>query len=175
MNEANVLVADNLHLVNKTEATKVIAEHFLSYNLVKTTEVNIAAGIALLDSEGYRARDGRGLAPTNLKLLTMKSEFLHERVGVESGGSCAIKEGQEDAGLLRENPNGLERAEVYQVQQLVDGGSSRKVTDVNSTPGNIALRSHSGRKRSRRVGRSDRRWDGQRRKTLLILLRQSVS
>jgi hypothetical protein len=57
VDKTNVLVTDNLDLINKTEATKVIAELFLGRTLVEPTKIDITACIALADSEGNLTGD----------------------------------------------------------------------------------------------------------------------
>lgn len=96
MDEANVLVTDNLDLVDETEATKVIAELLLGRTLVKPTKIDVTACIALADSEGDLTGNRGRLAPTYLELLAMQRELFDGRIGVERACSGAIKEGKEN-------------------------------------------------------------------------------
>lgn len=137
MDEPNVLVPDDLDLVNETKAAQLVAELLLRHALVKSTEVDIPAGIALADGQSNLSRDRRGLAPANLQLLPVQRQFLDSGVGVEGSGGSTVKEGKEDAGLLGQNPDRLQRAEVDEVKQLVDGSSRREVADIHRAAGRI--------------------------------------
>lgn len=57
VHKSNVLIPDDLHLVNETEATQVLPQCLLRETLIEITEVNVPASVALLDSESDRARD----------------------------------------------------------------------------------------------------------------------
>lgn len=70
---------------------------------------------------------------------------------MESCCGLAVKEGEEDARFLGENANRLERSKVNEVQQLVDRGSRREVSNIDRSPGGIAGRAHGGRKSDRVV------------------------
>ena len=96
VDKANVLVADNLDLVDETEATKVIAELLLGRTLVEPTKIDVTACIALADSEGDLARDRGRLAPTNLEFLAMQRKLFDGGIGVERACSGAIKEREEN-------------------------------------------------------------------------------
>jgi hypothetical protein len=96
VDKANVLVTDNLDLVDKTEAAKVIAELLLGRALVEPTKIDVTACVALADSEGNLTGNGGRLAPTNLELLAMQRELFDGGIGVERAGSRTIEEGKEN-------------------------------------------------------------------------------
>jgi len=61
----------------------------------------------------------------------MQRQLLDEGVGIELSGSRAIQKGQEDARLLRENPDRFEGTKVDEVEKLVNGGRSGEIPNVN--------------------------------------------
>ena len=61
----------------------------------------------------------------------MQRQLLNDRIGIELSGSGAIQEGQEDARLLRKNPDGFEGSKVDEVEKLVNGGCSGEIPNVN--------------------------------------------
>ena len=77
--------------------TEILAKLLLGDVLGQVSEVDVAGGAGLLHGQSDRGRDLRGLAPANLQLLAMERQLLNKSVCVESGGSCAVEEGQEDA------------------------------------------------------------------------------
>ncbi len=58
MNKPDVLITDNFDLVNEPKATKVVTELLLSGAIIKSTEIDITAGIALADGQRDLARHG---------------------------------------------------------------------------------------------------------------------
>jgi hypothetical protein len=171
VDETNVLVTDNLDLVNETKATKVIAELLLGRTLIKPTKIDVTARIALTDGEGDLARDRGRLSPTNLELLAMQRELFDGRIGVECAGSGAIKEGEENTRLFREDSDRLERAKVNKVEEFVNGCSCGEVADVDRATGGVIGGGESGSEcRSRvvarrREGKRGRPWSAE---TLLL-------
>jgi hypothetical protein len=125
VDKTNVLVTDNLDLINKTEATKVVAELLLGRTLVEPTKIDITACIALTDSEGNLTGDRGRLSPTNLELLAMQRELFDGGIGVERARSGAIEEGKEDTRLFREDSDGLEGAKVDEIEEFVNRCSCR--------------------------------------------------
>jgi len=71
VDESDVFVTDNLHLVNEAKATEIITELLLSRSLIKSTEIDVTACVALTDSEGNLAGKWGRLFPANLELLAM--------------------------------------------------------------------------------------------------------
>lgn len=51
----------------------------------------------------------------------MESELFDRGVGVEGGGGRTVEEGDEDAGLLGEEPDGLDGSEADEIEELIDG------------------------------------------------------
>lgn len=120
VNETNVLIPDDFDLVDKTEAAQIIPKHLLRHSFVEASEIDVAAGVALLDALQNLAGNWACLAPTDLQFVAVKSDFLDGGVSVECSGRCAVEEGDEDAGLFGEDTNGLDWAEMDQVEELVD-------------------------------------------------------
>ena len=58
MHKPDVLIPNNLHLVDETEAAEILPKRLLCEALVEVTKVNVPACIALLDSESNRTWDG---------------------------------------------------------------------------------------------------------------------
>lgn len=137
MDETDVLVPDDLDLVDKTETAQVVPQHLLGGVLVQTSQIHVPARVALADRQGDLARHGRGFAPTDLELLAVQGQLLDGCVCVERSGGSAIQEGEEDAGLLGEDSDGLERAEVDKAEELVDGSGGRQVSYVNGTSSGV--------------------------------------
>jgi len=102
VNEADVLVPDDLDLINQTEPTEVVPQLFFGCVLIQTTEVHVSAGIALLNCQSDLAGNWGRFSPTDLQLLPMQRQLLNDRVGIELSGGRGVQEGQEDARLLRE-------------------------------------------------------------------------
>ena len=100
MNKANVLVPNDLDLINQTEPAEIVPQLFFGRVLIKSPEVHVSAGVALLNCQGDLARNRGRLSPADLQLLSVQRQFLDDRVGVELGGSRRVQEGQEDARLL---------------------------------------------------------------------------
>jgi len=61
----------------------------------------------------------------------MQRHLLNEGVGIELSGSRAIQKGQEDARLLRENPDRFEGTKVDEVEKLINGGRGGEIPNVN--------------------------------------------
>jgi hypothetical protein len=152
VDEADVLVADDLDLVDEPEAGEVVAELLLGHALVESAEVDVPAGVALADRECDLLRHGRGLAPADLELLAVKRELLDRCVRVELRGGRAVEEAQEHTRLFRKDADVLERAEVHQVEELVDRRRRREASDVHSPVGRVCGgRVECSRKSARRV------------------------
>ena len=69
VDETNILVSDDLDLINQTEPTEVIPQLFFGRVLVQTTEIDVPAGVALLNCQCDLTGNRGGLSPTNLQLL----------------------------------------------------------------------------------------------------------
>lgn len=69
-----------------------------------------------------------------------------------------VKEGQEYTGFLREDSDRLERSEVDEVEEFVDGCSCRQVSNVNGTCSCMGIARHDGGECSGGVG-SGCRWN----------------
>jgi hypothetical protein len=137
VNKPNVLVPHNLDLINKTKAAQLVPQLLFSHALFESTEVDVPARIALADGERHLRRDRRRFAPANFELLTVQRQLFNSSIGVEGRGDSTVKEGKENARLFGENANGLQRTKVDEVQQLVNRGSGREVTNIDRTPSRI--------------------------------------
>ena len=144
VNEPNVLVPDDLDLIDQSESAQIIPEHLLRHALVKATKINVPRSITLLDALQHLTRDGAGLAPTDLELVPMELELLDVGVGMEGRGGRAVEEGDEDAGLFGKDSDGLERAEVNEVEEFVDRSVGGEVPDVDCSAG-LVVRGCRGR------------------------------
>lgn len=120
MDEADILVTDDLDLVNQSETAEIVAEHLLGHAFIQSTKIDVTAGIALLDALQNLARDWAGFSPTNFEFVSVKSDLLDGRVGMESSGGRSIQERNEDARLFGQDANGLEGTEMNQIQELID-------------------------------------------------------
>lgn len=120
MDKPNILVSHDFNLVDKTEPAQIVAELFLGHILVKSTDVYIPARIALLDAERNLAWHRAGFPPTNLQFLPMQRQLLDRCVGMEGCRGCTVEERQEHTGLLRQNADRLKRAEVDEIEELID-------------------------------------------------------
>jgi hypothetical protein len=107
VNKTDVLVTDNLDLIDQTKAAKVVTELFLRRTLIQSTEIDIAARVALTDGERDLAGHRRRLAPSNLELLTVERELFDGGIGMKRRSSCTIEEGKENARLFGEDADGL--------------------------------------------------------------------
>ena len=103
MHKADVLVTDNLDLIDQAKAAKVVPELLLCRTVVQSTEIDVAACIALADGQRDLAWHGRRLAPSNLELLAMEGELFDSGVGMKRRSSGAIEEREENARLFRED------------------------------------------------------------------------
>ena len=168
VDETDVLVAHNLHLVDQAEAREVITQLLLGHCLVEPAEVHVATSVALLDRERNLRGHGRRLAPADLELLAVQRELLDERIGVEGCGRRAVEEGKEDTRLFGQDADRLERAEVHQVEKLIDGRGGGEVAHVDGPRGSVGLRGERGGQRSGRVGPSGGRRDRERGQALLV-------
>lgn len=72
----------------------------------------------------------------------MERHLLDEGVGMEGGSSRSIQERKEDAGLFRQNADGLEWAKVDEVQKLVHRRSRGQVADIDGTTNDVAIGRH---------------------------------
>jgi hypothetical protein len=155
VHEADVLVPDDLDLVDEAEAGEVVPELLLRHVLVQAAEVHVPAGVALADRQRDLLRDRARLAPADLELLAVEGELLDRRVRMKGGGGGALEEREEDAGLLGEDADVLERAEVDEVEELVDGRRRREVADVDGPVRRVGRGGREGRREGarREVGR----------------------
>lgn len=131
MDEANVLVPNDLDLIDEAKAAQIVSQLLLSHSLVQSTQVDVATGVALLDALEDLARNRACLAPADLELVAVESKLLDGGVRVEGGSGGAIKEGDEDAGLFGKDANRLQGTEVDQVQEFINRGIGRKISDVD--------------------------------------------
>ena len=145
MDEPNVLVADDLDLVDEAEALQVVAQQLLRQPLVETTQVHIAAGVALLDRKRHLLRHRAWLAPANLELLAVKRKLLDRGVGMEEAGSLLVQEGEEDAGLVGEDADRLEGPEMDKVEELVNGSVVWEVANVDGALDRLVSAAGEGR------------------------------
>ena len=120
MDEADVLVPDDLDLINQTEPAEVIPQLFFGRVLIQTTEIHVAAGIALLNCQSDLAGNWGRLSPADLQLLPMQRQFLDDRIRIELSGSGGVQEGEENARLLREHADRFEGAKVDEIEKFVD-------------------------------------------------------
>ena len=67
MDETDTFVSDNLDLVDEAETAKIVTQLSLGNVFVQAAEIDVARGIALLDSEKDRRGDGAGFSPANLE------------------------------------------------------------------------------------------------------------
>ncbi len=107
MNETDVFVPNDLHLVDEPEPAKVVPQHFLCHALIQSSDVNVPACTILLNRSGNSTRNGTRLAPPNLELLSVKTKLFEARVGVESSGCRSVQEAEENAGLFGKDANRL--------------------------------------------------------------------
>src|SRR5579872_1393733 len=112
MDETNILVSYDLDLINQAKPAEIVPQLFLGCVLIQTTEVDVAASVALLNRQSNLAGNRGRFSPTNFQLLPMQRQFLDDCVSVELSGSGSVKEGQEDARLLREDSDRFEGAEM---------------------------------------------------------------
>ncbi len=145
------LSPDDLDLVDEPKAAQLVAELLLRHVLVEPAEVDVAARVALANRKGDLRRDGGRLPPPDLELLPVQGELLDRRVGVERRGGRAVQEGEEDARLLGQHADTLERPEVHEVEQLVDGRRRGQVADVHRAPGGVRRGVHRRVQRDGRV------------------------
>lgn len=71
MDEADIFVPNNFDLINQTEPAEIIPQLLFGRGLIQATEINISAGIALLNRQSDLTGDWRRLSPTDLQLLPM--------------------------------------------------------------------------------------------------------
>ena len=93
VDEADVLIPDDLDLINQTEPAEIISQLFFGRVFIQTTEVHVPAGIALLNCQSDLAGNWGGLSPANLQLLSVQRQFLNNRIGIELGGYLGVQEG----------------------------------------------------------------------------------
>jgi hypothetical protein len=132
VHEPNVLVPDDLDLIDESETTEIVSQLLLRQVVVKTSYINVPARIALTDSEPDLGRDRGRFAPADFELLTVQRQFLNGGIGMEGSGSTSVQEGQENAGFLRKDPDGFQRAEMHQVKKFIDGCGGGQVANIDS-------------------------------------------
>lgn len=142
MNESNVLITNNLHLINQSKATQIIPQLLFSDILIQSAEVDIPAGVALLDSQRNLARHRRRLSPTDLELLSVKGELLDQSVRVERGGGSAVQERKEYARLFWKYTDRFERSKVDEVEKFVNGSGCGQIADIDCTSRGVILCVH---------------------------------
>lgn len=111
MNKAYVLIPNNLYLINRSISLKLVSEVLFRCGIGQITDKDVSSSLLVL----YSAEDGCGkltsFAPSDLELLTVKSELFDQSICVEGSGSRPIEERDKDAGSLREKSDVLDRAE----------------------------------------------------------------
>lgn len=90
MDKTDVLISDYLDLVDKTKAAQVIPQHLLGHVLVQSTKVHVPTRVALADSQCDLAWHRRRLPPTDLELLSVKSQLLDSSIRVECRSRGAV-------------------------------------------------------------------------------------
>ena len=90
VDETNVLVPNDLDLIDQTEPAEIIPQLFFGRVLIQPAEIHVPAGIALLDRQRDLAGNWGGFSPTNLQLLSVEGQFLHDRVGIELSGGRGV-------------------------------------------------------------------------------------
>jgi len=133
MDEADALVPDDLDLVDEAEAAKVVSQLCLSDVFIQTAEIDVARGIALLDSEKDRRRHGAGFSPAYLEFDTMQRYLLEGRIGVERSSGATLEEGNEGTRFLPENADGFNGAKLDKAEEFIDEGVRREVAHVDGT------------------------------------------
>ena len=131
MHEPDPFIPHDLDLIDQPKPTELVSELLLRHVLVQTSKVHVPTRVALSDRKrnlrGHRAR----FPPADFQLLAVQGELLDGGVCVEEGGGVAVEEGEEDAGLFREDADRFEGTKVDEVEQLVYGGGGREVADVH--------------------------------------------
>ena len=92
MNEPDVLVPNDLHLINQPKSAQVVPKLLLRHILIQTSQINVAARVALLDRQGDLARHRRWLTPADLQILTVQRQLFDERIRMERSRRSTVKE-----------------------------------------------------------------------------------
>ena len=123
--------SNDLDLVDRPEARKVVAQRLLRDRLVEVAEVDVPRRSRLLNRHENVGGDGARASPAKLEVLIVQPNFAHERVRVERRGRRRIEEADEGAALLGENLDRVDGAKANLAKELVDGGVRGKVADVD--------------------------------------------
>ena len=133
MDEADALVPDNLDLVDETEAAKIVTQLCFGNIFVQAAEIDVARGIALLDSEKDRRWHGAGFSPADLEFDTVQRYLLEGGIGVESSGGSTIEERNEGTRFLSENTDRFNGPKLDETEEFIDESVRRKVAHVDGT------------------------------------------
>lgn len=90
MNEADVFVADDFDLIDRSVPAEVIPQALLSDGLLEVAEIDVPGGPVLLDSHYDVDRDCTGFSPSNLQFLSMELDLAHQSIRVKGGSRGRI-------------------------------------------------------------------------------------
>lgn len=123
--------SNDLDLVDRPEARKVVSERLLGDGLVEVAKVDVPRRTRLLNGHEDAGSDGARASPAELEVLIVQTNLAHERVGMERSGGRRVEEADEGAALLGEDLDRVDGAEANLAEELVDGGVRGKVADVD--------------------------------------------
>jgi hypothetical protein len=119
MDKTDILITDDLYLIDRPKALKLVPEVLLRRRAGEITDKHIPRGLRVRYSVADRCGQLASFAPSDLQLLAVESKLLDLRVCVERGRSRAVEERDENAGSLGQESHALDRAEADQVEKFV--------------------------------------------------------